>query len=425
MSKGSIFWGKSRGKLGEMVLSVVKGQQTQRAYNARPANPRTEFQMLQRMRFASAGKFFAKSQQALFKMAFEGKTQLESDFNAFMRYNLKEGIEIYPTKEEVDNPFFPMIAPWRMSKGSLDTIGIDRIFLEDNEYIVAESSIICTDAVEWYDWAPFLDQNPSLRMGDIITFVTMYQQVNLTGTSVDVPNYQPNWVINSIKIGADLRGDTLYAYINRNGLDYGHDDKLEHYVSILQEPGITDPTADNLAVASCCIVSRQVNGKLRVSSEHLHLNNVAGMIYEFLSDDGNRAMGSWDTAEPAILQGKEQKNATGDNFTATTKELVDIVGQSAKAIVWNVNPAMIEGDTIRLQFGINGITHTIVQKTDSTGGMPHVYLYQQQGKWLKFILRILKNEIWVTNTGTDTLIDFGIEEMDINGNNVSLDVLPE
>lgn len=425
MSKGSIFWGKSRGKLGEMVLSVVKGQQTQRAYNARPANPRTEFQMLQRMRFASAGKFFAKSQQALFKMAFEGKTQLESDFNAFMRYNLKEGIEIYPTKEEVDNPFFPMIAPWRMSKGSLPTIGIDRIFLEDNEYIGAVSSIICTDAVDWYDWAPFLEQNPSLRMGDIITFVTMYQQVNLTGTSVDVPNYKPNWAINSIKVGADLRGDVLYAYINRNGLDYGHDDKLEHYVSILDEPGITDPTADNLAVASCCIVSRKVNGKLQVSSEHLHLNNVAGMIYEFLSDDGNRAMGSWDTAEPAILQGKEEKNATGDNFTATTKELVDILPGVETSIVWNVNPKMMEGDTIRLQININGISYTIQQKHQVYGGMEHEYLYQQQGKWLIFILQVWSGNIWLKNIGKETLIDFGIEEMSVNGKDVTLDVLPE
>lgn len=425
MSKGSIFWGKSRGKLGEMVLSVVKGQQTQRAYNARPANPRTEFQMLQRMRFASAGKFFAKSQQALFKMAFEGKTQLESDFNAFMRYNLKEGIEIYPTKEEVDNPYFPMIAPWRMSKGSLETIGIDRIFLEDNEYIGAVSSIICTDAVRWYDWAPFLEQNPSLRMGDIITFVTMYQQVNLTGTSVDVPNYQPNWAINSIKIGADLRGDTLYAYINRNGLEYGHDDKLEHYISIVDEPGITDPTADNLAVASCCILSRKARGKLQVSSEYLHLNNVAGMVYEFLSDDGNRAMGSWDTAEPAILQGKEQKNATGDNFTGTTKELVDILPGVNTAIVWNIEPAMIDGDKIRLQFGINGISHVIEQKPDHPNGIVHNYGYQQQGKWLTFILRILRYQIEVINTGTNTLIDFGIEEMSINGKDVSLDVLPE
>lgn len=425
MSKGSIFWGKSRGKLGEMVLSVVKGQQTQRAYNARPANPRTEFQMLQRMRFASAGKFFAKSQQALFKMAFEGKTQLESDFNAFMRTNLKEGIEIYPTKEEVDNPFFPMIAPWRVSKGSLDTIGIDTITLDDGEYVITSSFINCSDADGWYDWQPFFAENPKLRTGDIITFCTMVQQVDITGTSVVPANAQPYWKINSIVLGADLRGASVGEYMHHNDIDYGFNNTLEHHFHIKDVPGVTDPSEDKLAIAGCCILSRQVRGKLQVSSEYLRLNNIAGMVYEFLSDDGNRAMGSWDTAEPAILQGKEQKNATGDNFTATTKELVDILPGVNTAIVWNINPAMIDGDKIRLQFGINGISHVIEQTPDHPNGIVRNYGYQQQGKWLTFILRILRYQIEVINTGTNTLLDFGIEEMSINGKDVSLDVLPE
>ena len=124
MSKGSLFFGNASGKLGQVVLSTVKGQQIARAWQPKVANPKTSQQQLQRAKFANSVKFFRRAQQNLFKFAFEDKRKNESDYNAFMRHNVVSSAVL--DRVVYDNFNYPALADnWLLSFGSLGEINAD------------------------------------------------------------------------------------------------------------------------------------------------------------------------------------------------------------------------------------------------------------------------------------------------------------
>lgn len=124
MSKGSLFFGHASGKLGQVVLSTVKGQQIARAWQPKVSNPKTSQQQLQRAKFANAVKFFRRAQQNLFKFAFEDKRKNESDYNAFMRHNVVSSAVLDRSVYDTFN--YPALADnWLLSYGSLGDIYAD------------------------------------------------------------------------------------------------------------------------------------------------------------------------------------------------------------------------------------------------------------------------------------------------------------
>lgn len=124
MSKGSLFFGHASGKLGQVVLSTVKGQQIARAWQPKVANPKTSQQQLQRAKFANSVKFFKRAQQNLFKFAFEDKRKNESDYNAFMRHNVVSSAVL--DRSVYDNFNYPAFADnWLLSYGSLGEINAE------------------------------------------------------------------------------------------------------------------------------------------------------------------------------------------------------------------------------------------------------------------------------------------------------------
>lgn len=123
MSKGSSYWGTARGKIGNTVVSVVKGQRIERAWQPSVRNPRTPPQMVQRAKFFSAVEFYKNSRQGLFRMAFEGKRQTESDYNAFMRYNVNMAPMLsYPIVDTGDGDRAQVAWTWQVSNGSIDPV---------------------------------------------------------------------------------------------------------------------------------------------------------------------------------------------------------------------------------------------------------------------------------------------------------------
>src|SRR5574344_1437068 len=117
MSKGSLYFGKASGKLGQIVLSNVKGQQIARAWQPKVANPRTSVQQMQRAKFANAVKLYKRATQNLFKFAYEDKRKTESDYNAFMRHNVERSMIV--NRKSYDNPSFPALGDWVIAFGSL------------------------------------------------------------------------------------------------------------------------------------------------------------------------------------------------------------------------------------------------------------------------------------------------------------------
>ena len=110
--------GYSRGSVGDVTFSRLKGQQIAKARNRNPNNPKTKTQMMQRSLFVSATKFYQQARAKFFKFAFEDKKYHESDFNAFMRHNVKNGTNM--TQEAVKAYNYPALGIWALSKGSLE-----------------------------------------------------------------------------------------------------------------------------------------------------------------------------------------------------------------------------------------------------------------------------------------------------------------
>ena len=118
MSKGSLFFGNARGKLGQVVLSTIKGQQIARAYQPKVANPQTATQTNQRAKFANAVKFFRQARKNMFLFAYEDKKPRESYYNAFMRHNIAYSVTL--PRVSYDDPKFPALGnEFVLSDGSL------------------------------------------------------------------------------------------------------------------------------------------------------------------------------------------------------------------------------------------------------------------------------------------------------------------
>ena len=116
MSKGNVFMGMARGKVGDVVLTRLAGEQVARARNRAPKNPKTTKQMAQRAALATCVEFYTRGVKNLFKFAFESKKPSESDYNAFVRANIGIiPVQSHKSLAENNSVFGPII----MSQGSL------------------------------------------------------------------------------------------------------------------------------------------------------------------------------------------------------------------------------------------------------------------------------------------------------------------
>lgn len=312
MSKGSLFWSKASGKLGEVVLSQVKGQQISRAYQPKVANPRSTGQTLQRIRFANAVKFYKHATQALFKFAYEDKRQNESDYNAFMRKN--SNVAAYITRESYLNQFYPAIGnQWLLADGSLpslplaanDTLGIVMSlgkgdFSDNKNLTVAELS---QRMIQLYNFAE----------GDILTFVEV---VNTDVSSIDdEPTKPTDWIINQLVISSTDTKKVTDVFEAQNGHAFGTAEGWHIKGDTGAEKTLacasSSVSGENCVAGATLIQSRNVAGKkLLVSRSYLINNKYAASIYTASIQPAyvNQALNTWGRTQDAILQGGLAKN---------------------------------------------------------------------------------------------------------------------
>lgn len=120
MAKGNMLLGMARGSVGDVTFYRDGGLQRARSRNRQPNNPRSNKQQTQRALFANCVKFYKLTVSRFYKFAFENKKVNESDYNAFMRENLKRGVMI--SKTAFYTEAYPALGNWLMSRGSLATI---------------------------------------------------------------------------------------------------------------------------------------------------------------------------------------------------------------------------------------------------------------------------------------------------------------
>lgn len=87
MARQSLFWGKAKGKLGEVVLYRAGGEQRSRTYVKDIKNPKSAAQMAQRVKMASMLGFFRAAKDIL-RYSFPQRPVNQSGFNAFAKASL-------------------------------------------------------------------------------------------------------------------------------------------------------------------------------------------------------------------------------------------------------------------------------------------------------------------------------------------------
>lgn len=89
MSKGNMFQGMARGKVGDVVFSRLDGQQIARVRNRNPKNPRTNAQLYQRAIMATIMQVYSAGKE-IFDHSFQGKSVGAGCQRHFMRINAKK-----------------------------------------------------------------------------------------------------------------------------------------------------------------------------------------------------------------------------------------------------------------------------------------------------------------------------------------------
>lgn len=301
MSKGSSYWGTARGKIGNTVVSVVRGQRIERAWQPSVRNPRTPGQMVQRAKFFSAVEFYKNSRQGLFRMAFEDKRQTESDYNAFMRHNTAIAPMLSPkTIDMGDGERAQAIWMWQVSCGSLEPVTLSPIQGTTAKYalnfVTAVGSV--TNVAQL---STALINSGAYQAGDIFTIVEHI--TSLTEASPDD--------------GADLLPTFLgdYAVPNQFVIKQFVLDKtdsttlLEDYNIAFDETArkllLTSNYSDTDVMRTAAIIISRPGDKLKVSTAFMTPDSYTAYEFDNMRADNwqQGVLQQWQTAEAVILEG--------------------------------------------------------------------------------------------------------------------------
>lgn len=298
MSKGSLFFGNASGKLGQVVLSTVKGQQIARAWQPKVANPKTSQQQLQRAKFANSVKFFRRAQQNLFKFAFEDKRKNESDYNAFMRHNVVSSAVL--DRSVYDDFNYPAIAnDWLLSYGSLGEIEAENDIAE-KEFVSLLTLPLGTGEkanLTIASASQALISNLKAANGDYVTIVGIRSRVK---TLTEDPVVAPEWHIMQFVVDTTNTGKLL-EYLQKQDKDAS-----TFFSTDGREPAniIFSYSYDGCAWLGV-ILSRVTANGVKVSTSPLVPNYFAYQLYQESLELGYRqsALNSWGRSSEPILKG--------------------------------------------------------------------------------------------------------------------------
>lgn len=368
MAKGNIFMGTLKGRVGDSVFYVSKGEQNTIKYQSNIGNPQSSPQMYQRSRFLAANKFYTRGRQQFFKFAFENKRKGESDFNAFMRENIKNAPNITRDAYELTN--YPIVGQFMVSKGSLPTMACGvrtsgwRVYL-DVPYKSFEEDTIGS-------LSSHMLQSFQYEVGDIITLLFI-QSNTLAGVPEVVPSASGNtygtpvWKIIQFKIDPTDNTDIVDL-----GIWYTNDG-LGNMVLIGDED--TDWFPEYQYSAFTCVHSRNVRGKLKVSTQTLVVSEQSYQAIEDQRDEDyiQQVIANWKT--PATVPVQPDAILKGALITSSTP-VPGISVQSAPSSIFVLNGNQFTasrpvetGETLVVGYIVNGENDSPLQENACTAIM--------------------------------------------------------
>lgn len=318
MSKGNLLFGQARGKVGDLVLTRLAGEQVARARNRAPKNPRTTKQMVQRAMMATLVEFYTRGTRNLFKFAFESKRPGESDYNAFVRANM--GRVPVQSKKTIANDGY-IGGDFVMTQGSLPApaFAFDETFIM-GAFRVPAIGVTGAELTIGKLSSLIIEKN-DLQDGDIITIVgicgtnggsvTDIAEAKAAGElNIDVEGVK--WVIKQFKL--DTTSTALVSTLGIFNVTSLAADSVA--VPLLTGAFATSSFDDGEPVMLCAIASRVVAGRVLVStsstmcSKYLQDANTIGMSDEWKTWVAKHYMESTSfNAKPEdILKGSISKN---------------------------------------------------------------------------------------------------------------------
>lgn len=139
MSKGNLFLGQGRGKVGDVVFYRLAGEQVTRARNRSPKNPQTPMQLAQRVIMNTVSKAYSLF-QPLADHSFQGLTEGSENQRQFIKDNTDllrlKCAEVFADPEEWETPagsvynfnpksyIYPVLNDYYVSRGQIASLSI-------------------------------------------------------------------------------------------------------------------------------------------------------------------------------------------------------------------------------------------------------------------------------------------------------------
>lgn len=171
--------GYAKGKVGSMVFSRLRGEQITRAYNASPANPRSDSQQLQRTKLANLVNFYRRG-RSLLNHSFTNKKENQSSYNAFVSRNI-QNTTVHLTKSQAANAM-SIVGPYVISDGVLPPIQINGGGIEAVTNIAVGNLVIDDSTTTIGELSrAMIANNPDWAEGDQLTYVSVVQNGGVDG----------------------------------------------------------------------------------------------------------------------------------------------------------------------------------------------------------------------------------------------------
>ncbi len=248
MGKGSGIIRKISGKVGDLLYQVRGGEQLIRGVPSKVRNPRTELQMAQRMKWPNVLAVY-RALQPYMKDCFETKQGGQTDYNRFMGINLHAG-PVYLEKSAA-RLGAGIVAPYVISQGSLPSIQVSGATPATD---IALGQLTIGDDTTVAEFAQAVVQNNGgYRYGDQLSFFRLVQEE-------DSQDGHPYISVSATRVNLDPTDTgTLRSVAPASGFS--------------TVSGMLGADAALTGAGIAWVHSRTVNGKTRVSSQRLVVEN--------------------------------------------------------------------------------------------------------------------------------------------------------
>lgn len=363
----SLYMRGAKQRLAGAVFYTMKGQTIARELASQVSNPRTGKQQAQRLRLANLVSLYRANQHWMKRGAFEHKESNWSDYNAFVHSNAGNSNSlVYLTKQQAAQGC-AVVAPVYVTMGSLPAIGYEYVagqqYFSTDLFLPLGTEVNGTTLVSELSTA-LLQSNNGLQNGDQISVIQNIQGTDNNTPSVVVRAYEFIINTNDGRTMNDLGlGGVLIA------------DEITDEASALCVPF---DTTGGVAV----ILSREVGGQIRVSSQGLELTSSAvQFLASFQSEEAfENASASYGETEDNFLGAGYMSNRTNSAVPVPLAILSAGVtsAESAQASVGSLGPSVTSGDTLDIVFNDNienldisnlSVSCTFVGNTMSNGAI--------------------------------------------------------